>query len=466
MPTVAIIGRPNVGKSTLFNRFVGQRKAIVQDYPGTTRDRLYGKVQWNEFEFVAVDTGGVVIEPKEDEVSASITHGLLDHVKAGVDEADLILFLVDGRADLTSEDRHALELVRHSGNPAMLVVNKLDDVGMFERINDFYSLGLGEPIPVSALSGRGSGDLLDIVVGRLRQMEASGGPDAFTTDPLGEHGENEIRVAIVGRPNVGKSTLLNALYGMERSIVSDIPGTTRDAIDVQIQFEGKDITLVDTAGIRKRGKVEKGIEQYSVLRAEQAVDRSDIALVLIDGSVGLTAQDTHIIGYVHEHFKSLIILANKWDLVRAESAELKGKQDGVVRDFAASIRGQLEFVKYAPVLSISALTGLRVPKILEQILFIYSQRTLELTRKQVKDVFKPVILSHTPSSNRGVPLKVYEYGQSSHNPPTFVFEINRPDIIHFSYERYLVNRLREVYPYEGTPVKLVFSQSEKRAKKE
>lgn len=444
-PVVALVGRPNVGKSTLFNRFIGRRTAIVEDLPGTTRDRIYGDSFWNGVGFIVVDTGGLEVTdtgkgggastPLSVESSRFITH-IRNQAQIAIEESDAIVFVVDGREGLTAADLDVAEILRGAAKPVFVAVNKAE--GEAQRLNavEFWNLALGEPIPISAYHGDGVGDLLDDLVKAL---------PAF---PDEEPDETEIGVAIVGRPNVGKSSLLNALLGRERAIVSDVPGTTRDPIDTSLTFEGSTITLIDTAGIRRRGSVEPGIEKYSVLRAMQAVDRADVALLLIDAVEGITAQDAHVAGYVLERQKGVIVVVNKWDAVE--------KDERTMNEFTEKVRDELKFLSYVPVLYISALTKQRVHRVLPTVLEVAAARRYRMNTSEVNRVLREAYDSITPPRKGGRPLRVYFGAQVSLSPPTFAISVNDTELVHFSYERFLENRLREAYPFVGTPIRLLF----------
>ncbi len=410
-PLVALVGRPNVGKSTLFNRIVGERVAIVEDVAGTTRDRLYGNADWNGRDFTLIDTGGLEITPGSD-----LARRVREQAEVAIQEADVIVFLVDAREGATSEDVAIAELLRQARKPVLVAANKADNEARRLDAVDFYQLGLPELTPISAIHGIGTGDLLDEVVARL--------PEAPPEEDLGGVG-----VAIVGRPNVGKSSLVNAILGRERSIVTDSPGTTRDVIDTAVEHRGQRLVLLDTAGIRRRGRVERGIEKYSVMRALRAVDRADVALVVIDAAEGITAQDTHLVGYIRDAHKGIGLLVNKWDLVTPRTSQ-------TAEEFTARIRAEFAFVPYAPILYTSARTGPGVGQIL--------------------DLVQAAVAAHQPASRQGRRLKIYYATQADVNPPTFVFFVNDPKLIHPSYERYLENRLRQSLDFAGTPLRLLF----------
>jgi len=440
-PLVAIVGRPNVGKSTLFNRIVGQPVAIVEDSPGTTRDRLYADAEWAGRTFTLIDTGG--LDP-----TSSDDYALRVRAQAelAIAEADAILFLVDVREGITAIDLEIGEILRRTAKPVFLVANKADNQRRRLEAVEFYQLGLGDPIPISALHGTGTGDLLDLVMERL----PAGKP---------EEPETAVRIAIVGRPNVGKSSLLNALLGQERAIVSEQPGTTRDAIDTLLEKDGQRFILIDTAGIRKRGQVQPGIEQYSVLRALRAIGRADVAVLLVDANEGVTAQDTHIAGYVVESLKGLIIAVNKWDLIRAQ---VRGGKTTHGRDYRqeyeAFVRKQFNFVDYAPILFISAKTGQRVSQVLTTALKIKEERQKRVPTGVLNQAIQDAVLRHSPPSEHGRQLKIFYVTQAGTEPPTMVFFVNDPRLMHFSYQRYLENWVRERFGFLGTPIKFVFKR--------
>lgn len=435
-PIVAIVGRPNVGKSTLFNRLVGERRAIVEDEPGTTRDRVYGSADWGGIEFTVVDTAGL---QDEQEISTSSVAEIARHTReqaqSAIDEADVIVFLVDSRAGLTSGDQEVAELLRRTDKPTILVANKADNLNRREDAVEFYALGLGEPLPVSSIHGAGSGDLLDRIVEALPEFEE----EPETEGP---------RIAIVGRPNVGKSRLLNALMGQERSIVSDVPGTTRDSLDTQLVWAGQPLTLIDTAGIRRKGRVEQGIEHFSVLRSMRAIDRSDVVLLVIDATESFTAQDLHIAGYVEEQKKGLVVVVNKWDLV--------DKGPTTMETYRQRAQEALDFMPYAPLTFISAKFGQRVHQVLETALQVVEERNRRVTTAQLNKLLREAVAKHPPASKPGKWLKFYYATQVDVAPPTFVFFVNDPTQIHFSYRRFLENQLRENFSFTGTPIRMSF----------
>ena len=445
-PIVALVGRPNVGKSTLFNRLVGHRQAIVEDMPGTTRDRLYGDAHWAGADFTVVDTGGLEIsvadslrpgvhKPPLATASASYIKEVRLQVDSAIAEADVIVFLVDAQDGVTTGDEDVADLLRRTGRPVLLAANKADNAALRAAAVEFYAIGVGSPFAISALHGTGTGDLLDEVVRSFPQSELEPLPDLA-------------RCAIVGRPNVGKSSLLNALLGQERAIVSPIAGTTRDAIDSQVEWKGQTLILIDTAGIRRRGKIDRGVERYSVLRAMRAVQRAHVVLLIVDATTGVTAQDTHIAGYILEEVRSVVVLVNKWDLVEKDSYTMV--------DMERRMRGALQFMDYVPVLFISALTHQRVHKVLPRAMHVYAERNKRIPTSELNRVVRDAITRHAPPSKSGRRLRFYFATQPAVDPPTFVFFVNDPSAVHFTYRRYLENRIREHYAFEGTPLRLVF----------
>ncbi len=428
-PVVAIVGRQNVGKSTLINRLAGRRVAIIEDLPGTTRDRLVADVSWRGYDFTLVDTGGIEINPQ-----TSIGRSVNEQVKKAIEDADLVLFLVVVTDGLTPVDHEVADMLRQTRKPIIVVANKADNARLEAGASEFYQLGLGDPFPISAHHGRGTAELLDKIIEMLPALA----PAEATTE--------FVKVAIVGRPGVGKSMLLNSLVGEERVIVSDTPGTTRDAVDTLLDVNGKNVLLIDTAGIRRRGRVEGGVEKYSVLRAHQAIDRSDIVLLVVEATEPLTAQDLHIAGYIQEAAKGIILVINKWDLV--SSAQMN--------EWEAYIKEQLRFMPYAKVLYVSAKAGKNVDQIIPEVMQIYEERQKRLTTAVVNNVIQEAAASH-PLPRRGSRhLKLLYVTQAEVNPPTFVFFVNDPKLVHFSYQRFLENRLRAVFGFAGTPIRLVF----------
>ena len=427
---VAIVGRPNVGKSTLFNRLVGKRLAITHEVPGTTRDRLYAEAEWGGVSFILVDTGGLDLVSSDDLMAQ-----VRAQAQAAIAEADVILFLVDVKDGLTAGDEEVAQVLRRTAKPVLLVVNKADNRALREAAVEFYALGLGELYPISALHGTGTGDLLDQVVG------------AFPVEAEGEELE-AVKIAIVGRPNVGKSSLLNKILGQERAIVHETPGTTRDAIDTQMEWEGKPLVLIDTAGIRRKGRIQRGVEKYSVLRALRAINRADVVLLLIDAVEGATAQDAHIAGYILEEAKSVVVVVNKWDLVE--------KDTYTMQIYLEHVYTVLRFLDYVPVLFVSALTGQRVDQVLPTALRVQEARLIRIPTAELNRILQEAVARHAPPSKAGKRLKFYYATQAAVDPPTFVFFVNDPRLVHFSYQRYRVNRLREHYGFLGTPLRLSF----------
>jgi GTP-binding protein len=447
-PIVALVGRPNVGKSTLFNRLAGHRLAIVEDEPGTTRDRQYAPAEWTQQPFVLVDTGGLDVASTSEGAARSADHVPLgsssrDYVReirqqaeVAIHEADLVVFLVDARDGVTSADREVAEVLRRSSRPVIVAANKADNEARRQASVEFHELGLGDPYPVSALHGTGTGDLLDAIVAHL--------PKAVE-----EVIDDAVRIAIVGRPNVGKSSLLNALLNEERTIVSPIAGTTRDAIDSELTWDGQQLVLVDTAGIRRRGKVETGVEKYSVLRALSAIERSDVTLLILDATQGVTAQDAHVAGFILEASKSVVVVVNKWDLV-------PNKNTHTMTDYSQMLRGRLRFLDYVPALFVSALTRQRIDQVLPTALRVAAERLVRIPTGELNRLLREGLTVHPPPSRRGRPLKFFYATQVGVAPPAFVLFVNDVELVHFSYARYLENKLREAYPFEGTPVKLEF----------
>lgn len=429
-PIVAIIGRQNVGKSTLLNRLAGKRVAIVQDLPGTTRDRVFADVVWNEREFTVVDTGGLEIGDE-----TGIGRGVRQQVNIAIEEADIILFVTSVQDGLMSVDFEIADMLRRTEKPVILVVNKADNDTLEANVVEFYQLGLDNLTPISAYHARGTAELLD----RITQLLPSLPP--ATQEP------EMMKVAIVGRPNVGKSMLLNVLLGEERSIVSDVPGTTRDAIDTNIDFQGKSVLLIDTAGIRRRGQVEVGVERYSVMRALRAIDRCDVALLVLDATELVTAQDTHVAGYIQQALKGVVLIVNKWDLIT----------DKNTTDWIEAIRMSFKFIDYAPVLFISALSGQGAPEVMPLAYQVYTERMKRLSDAEVSSVVKQALASHPPPRRGTRQLVIKRGSQTAINPPTFTFRVNDARLVHFSYRRYLENQLRQAFSFTGTPINLVFN---------
>jgi GTP-binding protein len=465
-PFVALVGRPNVGKSTLFNRLAGERLAVVDEVPGTTRDRLHADSEWNGRVFTVIDTGGIEIVPdrslKTDRplsINTSVEQASIEFLpmiraqaEIAIAEADAVIFIVDAEAGLTNADREVAEILRRyqaekDGRPwppIFLAANKADNEERRNAALEFYELGLGEVYAISALHGLSTGDLLDAVVESFPPI------DAIAED-------ESIKVAIVGRPNVGKSSMLNALLGQERAIVSPVPGTTRDAIDTPMMWGDLAVTLIDTAGIRKRGHIDPGVEQYSVLRALRAIERSDVALLVIDAVEGVTAQDAHVAGYILEENKSVVIVINKWDMLQPglqpnEGGSLTPKE----REFSLTIRSALNFLDYVPVMFVSAKTGLRVAAVMAMALRVQEERLTRIPTSELNRILREAVDKQAPPTKAGQRLKIYYASQVRTDPPTFLFHVNETRLVHFTYERYLENQIRTVYPFIGTPLRLSF----------
>lgn len=452
-PIVALVGRPNVGKSTLFNRIVGQRRAIVEDVPGTTRDRLYGDADWSGVPFTVVDTGGLEIVESQKRwgpgdrpeplstASVGFVQEIRHQAEIAIAEADVIVLLVDVLDGLTPADDDVADVLRRADRPVLVAANKADNEERTQAAVEFYALGLGEVYPISALHGIGIGELLDGVVAVLPVTEDEEEPDA-------------LKIAIVGRPNVGKSSLLNKLLGEERAIVSPIPGTTRDAVDTYLTWEGQPVLLIDTAGIRRRGRIERGIEKYSVLRAMKAIARADVVLMLLDAQDLVTAQDAHVAGYILEEMRSIIVLVNKWDLIEKDTYTMDA--------YTKQIRADLRFLDYVPVHYISALTGQRVHKILPLVTQVYQERSRRIPTGELNRLVEDATIRHPAPHKAGKRPKFYYATQAGVDPPTFVFFVNDRRLVHFSYMRYLENQIRRHYSYLGTPLKLVFRSKGQR----
>ncbi len=432
MPILALVGRPNVGKSTLFNRLIGEHRAVVHDQPGTTRDRLYGTVEWRGREFTVIDTGGIGLDTGEGDLLADVRLQADEAMR----EADVIVWVVDASGGLTAADQEVADQLRRSRKPIILTANKADNQRrQLDALAEFIPLGFGEPTLISALHGEGTGDLLDAIVEWF--------PKATPEDET----PPAVAIAIVGRPNVGKSSLLNKLVGIRRSIVRDEPGTTRDAIDTPIVRDGKTILLIDTAGIRRRGRIQPGVEKFSVLRAVRAIERADVAVLLIDATEGVLAQDAHVAGYVDEAAKGLIVAVNKWDLVE--------KHPKAQQEYTELLRRELKFADWAPVLYISARTGQRVDRVLSEALAIQAERTRRVPTPELNSVVRAAVDAH-PLTERGRALKIYYTAQTGTAPPRFTMFCNDPKLVHFSYVRYLDNTLRSHYSFRGTPIRLDF----------
>lgn len=434
-PLIAIVGRPNVGKSMLFNRIIGERLSIVEDTPGVTRDRLFSSSDWAGFDFDIVDTGG--IEPSTD---SEILLFMREQAILAIENATVIIFVGDIKTGVTAADHEVASLLLHSGKPVVLAVNKCDSIGPVNPdIYEFYSLGLGEPIPVSAVHGHGTGDILDECIKYF--------PDNSVSD---ENDSDEIKVAVIGRPNVGKSSLVNAILGENRVIVSNIAGTTRDAVDSYYENSYGKYVFIDTAGIRKKSKIDDRIEKFSVMRAQMAIERSDVCLILIDAEQGVTEQDTKVAGMAHESGKACLIIVNKWDLIEKDSNTMDKMRQNVQRD--------LSFMLYAPVLFISAKTGQRVDKIFEMINYVNNQASMRITTGMLNNVLSDATTRVQPPSDKGRRLKIYYMTQVGIRPPTFVIFCNNSELFHFSYQRYIENQIRNVFGLEGSPIRLVIRE--------
>ncbi|OPY62940.1 MAG: GTPase Der [Pelotomaculum sp. PtaU1.Bin065] len=426
-PVVAIVGRPNVGKSTLFNRIVGGRVAIVEDEPGVTRDRLYLEAEWAGRSFTLVDTGGLDFQE-----NGEINRGVRRQIELAIQEANVVLFVVDARAGLNPDDEDAAAIIRRLNKPAVLAANKVENYGSQTQLYEFYRLGLGEPVPVSAAEGLNTGDLLDRLVELLPHEEEEKYP------------ADTIKIAVIGRPNVGKSSLVNTILGEERVIVSKISGTTRDAIDTPFERDGRPYVIIDTAGMRRKSKVGGLTEKYSAIRALKAVDRSDVVLIVLDAVAGVTEQDKRIAGYAHEAGKATVIVVNKWDLIN--------KDDRTMNRFTENIRDELNFMQYAPVVYISALTGQRVPRVLELVDFVAGQHAIRLSTPNINNLIKEAVMHNPPPGDKSRRLKIMYATQGGVKPPKFILFVNEPELMHFSYRRYLENQFRNAYGFEGTPI--------------
>lgn len=432
-PVVAIVGRPNVGKSTLFNHLIGKRKAIVEDVPGVTRDRLYDNTDWAGREFIIIDTGGIRFE--EGDIFA---REVKLQAELAIEESDVIIFVLDARQGLSSEDEQVADILRRSGKPIVLAANKVENFDRQLDYYEFYKLGLGDPIPVSAMHGLNTNDLLDRVIAE------------FAPPKEYEEEDNAIKIAIIGRPNVGKSSLVNAFLGEQRVIVSDIPGTTRDAIDTPFRYNNTDYILIDTAGIRKKSRIKEATEKYSVIRALKSIERADVVLIMLDATAGVSEQDQRIAGYAHEAGKASIIVVNKWDLV---------EKDGyTMNKFDKDIREDLKFLAYAPIMYVSALTKRRIFKVLELVDFVVEQHNRRINTAELNRVVNEAMMLNPLPGGGGKKVKIYYATQVRTAPPTFVFFANQPDNVHFSYLRYLENVLRQNFGFEGSPIRLLIRQ--------
>ncbi len=445
-PVLALVGRPNVGKSALFNRLVGERLAIVDDVPGTTRDRIFSESEWNGIYFDVIDTGGIDPTHGGDTPlsvgSADFIVDIKSQAQVAIDDADAVLFLTDGGTGMTPPDREVAQILRRSQKkledgsfwpPIYLVVNKCDNEERRNAASEFYELGIGEPLPISAMHGTNVGDLLDKVVAGFPETEAE-------TD-------DSVKISIVGKPNAGKSSLLNMLVGQERAIVSPIAGTTRDAVDTQFEFDGVPLTIIDTAGIRRRGKIDPGVERYSVLRAHKAIERADVALLMIDAETGITSQDLHIAGFILDAWKSTIVLVNKWDAIEKDAYTMNY--------YTEKILHELNFMPYVPLLFISALTGQRVDKVLPLAMEVQEARLTRISTSNLNKILREAQDAHPAPSQAGKQLKIYYGTQVRSDPPTFLLYVNDPKLMHFSYRRFIENRIREAYEFLGTPIRVV-----------
>ena len=430
--TVAIVGRPNVGKSTFFNAILGERISIVEDTPGVTRDRIYGEADWSGREFALIDTGG--IDPDTEDI---IMQQMREQAVIAMEISDLVLFMVDGKEGLTSSDREVASMLMKKGKDVILVVNKVDNMKNLDNLYDFYELGLGEPVPISSVNRLNLGDLLDLIVSKLPEEKR-------------EEEEDTIKLAVVGKPNVGKSSLVNSLLKEERVIVSPIPGTTRDSIDTYYEYEGEPYILIDTAGIRRRSKVDLNVEKYSVIRAVSAIERSDVCLMMIDAVEGITEQDKKIAGIAHEAGKGIVIVINKWDLITKETNTMK--------TFEKDVYNEMPFLSYAPLVFISVKEGQRVNKVMEIAKTVALNRSVRISTGQLNALIQDAVMMKQPPSDKGKRLKIYYVTQVGVKPPLFSFQINRRELMHFSYSRYLENVIRDGFPFEGTSIKFVFRE--------
>ncbi len=438
LPVVAVVGRPNVGKSTLFNKLIGKRLSIVEDTPGVTRDRIYSKCEWRNREFMVVDTGG--IEPKETDTMLTL---MRQQAELAISHADVIVLVTDVRSGVTANDISVAEMLQKSGKPIVLCVNKCDTLGEVPmEVYEFYNLGLGEPYPVSSLHGHGTGDMLDEVL------------SYFPEDLDKSEEEGDIRVAIIGKPNAGKSSLVNRIAGEERVIVSSIAGTTRDATDTIVTRNGKKFVLIDTAGIRRKSRVTDKVEHFSVLRAYMAVDRADVCIIMIDALEGFTEQDSKVAGYAHEQGKACIVAVNKWDAVE--------KDDRTMKEYTDKLKDDFSFMSYVPFTFISAKTGQRVEKLFTMIEQVYGQNCMRISTGMLNDVLSYATTRVQPPSDKGRRLKIYYITQAQTKPPTFVLFVNRSDLFHFSYQRYIENQIRSTFGLLGTPVRFIIRERDRK----
>lgn len=430
-PIVAIVGRPNVGKSTLFNQIGKRRVSIVDDFPGVTRDRIYMDAEWLNHTFTMIDTGGIELESDD-----YILQSMRQQAEIAMEEADVILFVVDGRAGLTVADEEVAHLLRTTKKPVILAVNKIDSPQQQADSYEFYNLGLGEPVPISASNSLNLGDLLDAIVA------------AFPKEAAPDKEADEISIAVIGRPNVGKSSLVNALLGEQRVIVSNVPGTTRDAIDTHFIKEDTKFILIDTAGMRRKGKIDEPVERYSVMRSLRAIDRADVVLMVIDAVDGIIEQDKKIAGYAHESGKGVIIVVNKWDIY-------PDKNDKSTLRFTEELRDQIGFLQYAPVLYTSALTTQRVQRVTELVKYVAEQQSMRIKTSVLNELIRDAVSINPPPAHKGRRLKIFFMTQADIQPPKFIVFVNDPELMHFSYLRFLENKLRESFGFEGTPLRLI-----------
>ncbi len=433
-PIVAIVGRPNVGKSTLFNKIAGKRISIVEDTPGVTRDRIYAEAEWLGNDFIIIDTGG--IEPFSKDV---ILSQMRAQAELAIETANVIIFLLDGREGITAADYEVANILRKNNKNTLIVVNKMDTISLESNIFEFYNLGLGDPIPISGQQGLGIGDLLDDVISHFPEKRQDI-----------DFEEYNLKIAVIGKPNVGKSTLINKLLGEDRVIVSDIPGTTRDAIDTEFSYKDQDYILIDTAGVRKKSKVKENIERYSVIRSFTGIQRSDVCLIMIDAEQGITEQDTKIAGYAHDEGKASVIIVNKWDVIEKETKTMDRYRN--------KIREDLSFLSYAPILFISAKTGQRIHRIMELVNFVSNQHSMRISTGMLNEVIGEATLLNQPPSDKGRRLNILYCTQASVKPPTFILFVNDSDLLHFSYQRYLENQVRKSFGFEGTPIRFIIRE--------
>ncbi len=439
-PLIAIVGRPNVGKSTFFNKIAGRRIAIVEDTPGVTRDRVYADCEWQNHYFTLIDTGG--IDPNSDD---PLLTQMRRQAEIAIETCDVILFFVDGRDGMTADDENVADMLRRSGKPVILVVNKIDNIKMMDAVYDFYQLGMGEPIAISSVNMMNFGDLLELIVDKMPNDAQDGAQD------------DAIHIAVVGKPNVGKSSLVNRLLGQERVMVSDIAGTTRDAIDTRFEDKGDNFVIIDTAGIRRKRSIEyQSLERFSVVRALAAIDRCDVAILVIDATEGVTEQDTKIAGYIDRQGKSAIIAVNKWDAVE--------KQTGTLENYTKQLREQLKFMDYARVIYISALTGQRTNRMLDMVREVYAQASRRITTGLLNDILADAQNALQPPATSGRRLKIYYATQQAVRPPTFVIFVNDKELVHFSYERYLQNQFRKAFGFEGSPIRFILRDKKREEK--